>query len=111
MNPQAAAVVVGPAGRLVVRFGPWVVRTNVDNVTGATVTGPYKRWKVVGPARLSFVHRGLTFATSTGPGLCICFRTPVAGIGPVGLVRHRALTVTVDDVEGLRSILVGGSSR
>lgn len=78
-----------------VRFGPWRVRTPLDNVAGAEVGGPYAAWKVLG-ARLSLADRGLTFGTTTAAGACIRFHRPVPGLLPPGLpLRHPALTVTV----------------
>jgi hypothetical protein len=84
-----------------VRFGPWSVTTRLDNVAGAEITGPYKLLKVVGPPHLSLADRGVTFATSTERGVCIKFREPVSAVLPGGLLKHPALTVTVDDPEGL----------
>jgi len=101
----------GPAGgfadgaTLRVRFGLWLVETPLANVTTSHVTGPYAVLKTIGPARLSAVDRGLTFATNHDLGLCIHFREPVRGLDPFGKVRHPALTVTVDDVEALRAAL------
>jgi hypothetical protein len=79
------------------RFGPWVVRTPLSNISGVSVTGPYATWKVIGPPRLSLADRGLTFATTDRQGLCIAFFEPVAGIEPMGRLRHPGLTVTVAD--------------
>lgn len=94
-------------GELRVRFGPWSVRTPLDNVEGAEITGPYALPKVIGPAHLSLKDGGVTFATTTKRGVCIRFRTPVRGIAPFGLLKHPALTVTVAEpehlVEALRS--------
>jgi hypothetical protein len=86
-------------GELRVRFGAFTLKTPLDNVTGAEVTGPYAFFKVAGPPHLSFADRGLTFATSTEQGVCIRFRTPV------GLLRHPGLTVTVEDAERLVDLL------
>lgn len=83
-------------GRLHVRFGPWSVTTTLDNIEGAEATGPYTWFKVAGPAHISLKDRGLTFATNTRRGVCIRFKEPVTGIAPTGLVKHPALTVTVD---------------
>lgn len=38
---------------LSVRFGPWSLRTPLDNVRALTLAGPYSWWKVGGPARVS----------------------------------------------------------
>lgn len=93
------------AGRLRVRFGPWLVDTPLTNVVTSHVTGPYSVIKTIGPARLSAVDKGLTFATNNALGLCIHFRDPVRGLDSFGKVRHPGLTVTVDDVEALRAAL------
>jgi hypothetical protein len=91
--------------RLLARFGLWMVETRLTNVAGATLTGPYQWWKVIGPPHLSFADRGLTLATNAERGVCIEFREPVPGIEPTGRIRHPGLTVTVDDVDGLMSAL------
>jgi hypothetical protein len=88
------------------RFGPWRLETRRDNVAGVEITGPFKAWKVAGPAHLSLEDRGLTFGTNAERGVCIVFREPVGGIEPTGRLRHPGLTVTVADPEGLRDALV-----
>jgi hypothetical protein len=84
------------------RYGPWSVRTPVHNIAGAEVTGPYSFFKTAGPPRLAITDRGLTFASNADRGVCITFRSPVAGIGRI---RHPELTVTVLDVDGLAEAL------
>lgn len=109
MLPFSAAFGVTPLtawvevdGReLRVRFGPWSARTPLENITGATVTGPYSFRKVAGPAHLSFADGGATFATSTKRGVCLEFNEPIPALVPLGLLRHSGLTLTVDDPEGL----------
>jgi hypothetical protein len=96
-------------GRFEARFGFWKVSTPLSNVKGTEVTGPYNPLKTIGPAHLSLVDRGLTFATNSARGLCICFHEPVPGIEPTGRLRHPGLTVTVADVDGLAASL--GASR
>jgi hypothetical protein len=90
---------------LVARFGPWQVSTPVANVLSATPTGPYATVKTIGPAHVSLRDFGLTFATNRERGLCIRFRSAVPGIAPTSLLRHPALTVTVDDPDGLARVL------
>ena len=99
IKPEKAFVEID--GSLMARFGPWQVATTAENLAGATITGPYRTAKVAGPAHLSLADRGLTFASNTDRGVCIRFRRPVRGIDPLGIVRHPALTVTVEDCEGL----------
>jgi hypothetical protein len=103
--PSSAHVDVetSPTGdkMLVAHFGPWSVATPVSNVAGTTITGGYSPVKTIGPPHLSLADLGLTFATNSERGLCIRFRDAVPGLAPTSLVRHPALTVTVEDVEGL----------
>ncbi|MFN7148222.1 MAG: hypothetical protein ACK4V6_01950 [Microthrixaceae bacterium] len=91
-------------------FGPWRVRTPLDNIVSTTVTGPYAWPKVIGPAHLSFGDRGLTFATNPDVGVCIRFARPVAGIDPWGVIRHPSLTVTVIDAPALAELLATPTS-
>jgi hypothetical protein len=93
---------------LIAKFGPWRVRTPLENIAGCAVTGGYQRIKTMGPAHLSFTDRGLTFATNAERGLCVRFHEPVAGIDPTGRIRHPGLTVTVADIEGLQAVLERG---
>ena len=94
--PMTAHVEVD-AEELHVRFGPWSLRTPIDNVAHAETTGPYALWRVLGPPHLSFRDRGVTFATNRHVGLCIGFHEPVPAISPFGFLRHPAATVTVAD--------------
>jgi hypothetical protein len=100
VTPQNASVDVGP-DELVISFGRWTLRTPIDNIAGAEVTGPYSPLKVVGPPRLSLADRGITFGTSARSGVCIRFESPVPALAPVPWLRHPAATVTVEDPEAL----------
>jgi hypothetical protein len=106
VSPSSAWVEI-QSGWLTAHFGPWVCRTPVDNVISAEQTGPYRWWKVAGPAHLSVADLGLTFATTAAAGVCIRFRHPVPGIDPLGAIRHPSLTVTVADVHRLVRALGG----
>jgi hypothetical protein len=108
VTPRNSRVEVAD-GRLLARFGRWSVETPVTNVAGAQVTGPYGKLRTIGPAHLSVADRGLTFATNSRRGLCIRFHEPVPGLEPTGRLRHPALTVTVEDVEGLAEALGEGA--
>ncbi|MDR7299857.1 hypothetical protein [Haloactinomyces albus] len=92
-------------GDLVVRFGPWCLRTPVSNIVATTITGPFAFALTAGPARLSLTDRGLTCATNGRRGLCVQFAEPVRGLDPFGLLRHPAVTVTVADYRGLARLL------
>jgi hypothetical protein len=104
VTPASARLCIS-GDRLTARFGPWRVDTPLANVAGAELSGPYWWPRIIGPARLSLWDRGLTFATTDRQGVCIRFRRPVRGIEPLGLVRHRALTVTVADAPALVEVL------
>ncbi len=92
-------------GRLVVRFGWWRVETTVANIESFERTGPYRWWKVIGPAHLSLADGGLTFATTDRGGVCIRFKEPVPGIEPTGHLRHPGLTVTVAEPDRLVALI------
>lgn len=85
---------------LSVRFGPWRVRTSVDNIEEVAITGPYAFLKTAGPAHLGLTDRGLTFATNGERGVRLSFHDTIKGIEPTGRLRHPELTLTVSDVEG-----------
>ena len=104
VKPRSAYLLVDEVA-LIAHFGPWTLTTTLDNIANATITGPYRLWRVAGPARLSLTDRGLTFATTTRTGLCLTFRSPVRGIDPFGIVRHPNLTVTVKDPSALATAL------
>jgi hypothetical protein len=87
------------------RFGSWHLRTPLDNVASVELTGPYRFIKTAGPARLGVTDLGLTFATNGERGVLITFHRRVAGIEPLGLLRHGELTVTVAEPEALADLL------
>jgi hypothetical protein len=92
-------------GTLSVRFGPWSLRTPVQNILEAVETSDFGYLKTAGPAHLSFADRGITFATNGDRGLCLRFDDPVRAIDWIGLIRHPGATLTVADVPGLRQAL------
>jgi len=104
VDPARSSVTVD-ATHLTVRFGPWLLRTERSNLSGAARTGPYRLHRVAGPARMSLADRGITFATTTEPGVCLSFHRPVRCLDPFGVLRHPAMTVTVTDPDGLLATL------
>ncbi len=92
-------------GRLVARYGFWRLETEVSNIEGTEVSGPYRLLSTIGPAHLSLADRGLTFASNRRRGICMRFKEPVPGLEPTGRLRHPGLTVTVADVDGLARAL------
>lgn len=102
--PRATEVEVGET-HLRIRYGVWSLRTELTNVAGVAITGPYSPTKVGGPPRLSLQDRGITFGTTTAGGVCISFHRPVRAADPLGLLRHPAATVTVEDPQALKKEL------
>lgn len=86
------------AGTFRASYGFFKVETTLDSVAGGHITEGY-RWYTAAGVRMSFVDDGLTFGTNHARGVCVHFRERVPG-GP-GRRTHSALTVTVDDCEGL----------
>jgi hypothetical protein len=101
-RPHRDGVTVTEGGRFRASFGFFRLDTALDNVAGGHVTSGYRWYTAIG-ARLSFVDDGLTFGTNNARGVCVHFRQPV---GPVlGRRPHSALTVTVDDCDGLVALI------
>lgn len=92
-------------GMLCIRFGPWRLETPLTNVARTEVSGPYSFLKTAGPAHLSFVDHGVTFATNGHRGTCIVLHEPVRGLNPLGPPLHPSITVTVDDPTRLADVL------
>ena len=82
----------------VATFGPKRVEVPMTNVVEAHATHDYQWFKAIG-MRLSFVDDGLTFGTSTHGGVCVHFDERIPKV--IGPRDHSALTVTVDDLDGL----------
>lgn len=110
VHPEASMVLLTPE-QFTISFGRWSLSTSPANIADVTVTGPYQWWKVAGPPRMSWSDRGITFATTGRRGVCVTFHRPVRAIDPFGLVRHRAVTVTVAEpdefVAAVRSAMAG----
>ena len=103
VRPGAAKVDLNADGSLVATFGRLRVETPIANVCGYRLTGPYRWWKAIGP-RGSLADHGFTFGSSTHGGVCLCFRDWVSSPYVRG-GQLEALTLTVDDVEGLARAL------
>jgi hypothetical protein len=65
-------------------------------VRAVHLAGPYRWHRTIGP-RLSLADHGLTFGSTPARGVCLLFREPVRGIGPLDVIRHPGLTLTVAD--------------
>lgn len=86
--------------RLEARFGPWRVSTPLTNIAGASLTGPHRPLRAIGP-RFSPSTRSLTFGSNVERTVRIAFRRPVPGMEPLGIVRHPSLSVSVADPQEL----------
>jgi len=86
----------------VATYGKKRVETSRANITGAHITRDYSWLKAIG-IRASLKDDGLTFGTGTAGGVCIHFDHKVRRVA--GPRAHSALTVTVDDLEGLVTAL------
>ncbi|SCF10283.1 hypothetical protein GA0070607_5566 [Micromonospora coriariae] len=91
---------------LLIRYGPWRLHTDRDNVTGVEVSGPYRWWRAIGP-HVSLADRGVSFGSSTAGGVCLRFGVPVPAIAPGGRPRHPAVTVTITDPPALARLIAG----
>ena len=85
-------------------FGIVKITTPRTNITGAHITRNYRWWTACG-VRMSFADDGLTFGTNHDAGVCIHFADKVRS--PMRRAGHSALTVTVEDLEGLVAALGG----
>ena len=85
-------------------FGWKRVDVSLANITGAHATHDYAWFKAIG-MRLSLADDGLTFGTSTHGGVCVHFAERIPRV--IGLRDHSALTVTVDDLDGLVEAISG----
>ena len=88
--------------RLRATFGFLRLETPLTNVDDAHITRNYRWWTAAG-ARGSMKDDGLTFGTNARAGVCIHFRDKVPS--PIRRSGHSALTVTVEDLEGLQKVL------
>ena len=108
VRPSKDGVTLTDDGSFVATFGFLQLETPLANVVGAHLTRDYRWWTAVG-ARMSRVDDGLTFGTNSRAGVCVHFDQLVPS-----RLRHRghsALTVTVEDLEGLVAALGGDDDR
>ncbi len=101
-KPDRDTVELTDDGRFVATYGRRRVETPLENVDGAHITENYQWFKAIG-TRLSFADDGLTFGTTTRRGVCVHFDERIPHV--LGFKDHSALTVTVEDAEGLVSAL------
>lgn len=80
-----------------VRFGPWRLHTELTNIDAVEASGGYAFIKTAGPAHLSLVDHGVTFASNADQGLCLTFKDSVRVAAPIGHWRCPGVTVTPAD--------------
>ena len=102
VRPSRDGVTLTDDGRLRATFGFLKLETPLDNVDEAHITRNYRWWTAAG-ARGSMKDDGLTFGTNAHGGVCIHFQTKVPS--PIRRSGHSALTVTVEDLDGLTQAL------
>jgi hypothetical protein len=97
-RPSKDGITLTDSGDFRASFGFLALQTRLDNIEDSHITRSYRWWTAIGP-RLSFVDDGLTFGTNAKAGVCVHFRERA----PSTLRRkgHSALTVTVEDLNGL----------
>jgi len=103
VRPKKDGVSLTDDGRLRATFGFLKLETPIENVAGAHITRNYRWWTAAG-ARGSMKDDGLTFGTNADGGVCIHFHQKVPS--PLKRSGHSALTVTVEDLEGLTEALM-----
>jgi hypothetical protein len=102
VRPSKDGVTLTDDGRLLAKFGLLKLETALANIDGAHITRGYRWWTAAG-ARASLKDDGLTFGTNSNAGVCIHFHDRVSS--PLTRKGHSALTVTVEDLEGLTEAL------
>ncbi|PZS26950.1 MAG: hypothetical protein DLM61_17530 [Pseudonocardiales bacterium] len=103
VSPVTAGVDLTPT-HVLIRFGWWRISLQRSNIRTATVTGPFRPWKALGP-RLSLADKGLTLGTNSDRAVCLTLRQPIAGLLPGWLLRHPNLTLTVARPDELAALL------
>jgi hypothetical protein len=96
------AVTLGDDATFLATFGFMKIQTPRSNITGAHITRGYRWWTAFG-IRGSMVDDGLSFGSNYDAGVCIHFAEKVPS--PLRRSGHSALTVTVEDLEGLTRAL------
>jgi len=104
ITPRTAWVEVS-ATELRVRFGLWRLRAPLTDIASTEVSGGFTYLKTAGPPHLSFVDRGITFATNGDRALCVTLTEPVPGIDPTRRILHPGVTMTVAEPEALARAL------
>lgn len=104
LRPARDGVTLTDGGSFEATFGFFKIATERSNVTGAHITRNYRWWTSFG-VRMSGADDGLTFGTNHDAGVCIHFAEKVPSL--LRRSGHSALTVTVDDLEGLTTALGG----
>jgi hypothetical protein len=95
---QKDGVTITAKRELIATFGRFKVKTSIDNIDHAVITGPHRWYTAVG-LRLSLADDGVTFGTNHKLGLSIAFVDKIPKV--IGFRKHSTLWVSVADPEGL----------
>jgi len=106
LRSHTQGVTVDEDGGFSAAFGWLHLSTPLSNIDGAHITKDYRWWTAVG-ARTSWVDDGLSFGTNTNAGVCVHFKEKVPSL--FSRKGHSALTVTVEDLDGLVDALTSGA--
>ena len=102
ITPWTSGVRLDEEG-LQVRYGPWRLQTELENLRSAGLSGDFWFLQTAGPPRFSAADRGVGFTPNADAAVCVRFRASVPCLDPTGLVwplRHTRATVGVADVVG-----------
>ena len=102
VTPWTSGVRLDEQG-LRVRYGPWRLQTDLDNLAHAALSGDFLFAKTAGPPRFSFADRGISFTPNGDAAVCVLFGTSVPCLDPTDLLwplRHTGATLGVADVVG-----------
>jgi len=97
-RPGKDGVTLTDDGCFMATYGRKRLETPLENVEGGHIERGFRWWTAVG-MRLSLVDDGLTFGTNSRAGVCVHFAEKVPAV--LGRKDHSALTVTVEDLDGL----------
>ena len=103
-TPLSSSATLTDDDRIEVRFGYTKIETDIANVAGVELSGPYRAVRAIG-VRLSLSDRGLTFGSNTRRGVCVKFIEPVSAFPPWPTIQHPGVTLTLKDPEGFAAEL------
>ncbi|QWC83754.1 hypothetical protein KLP28_08845 [Nocardioidaceae bacterium] len=100
VTARTSGVRLDPDG-LHVRFGPWRLHSELENLRSVSLTGDFSFARAAGPPRFLTGDRGVAFTPNGDAAVRVRFRASVPCLDPTGLVwplRHTAAVLGVADV-------------